>query len=102
MDIVDHPATACKRYSPKLSKKNLFDIHLVVIPVGMEHFVINVNNFVYSIKKDFFIFVAICSPSCVNGNCTYPDVCNCSTGWEDSICSTREYSFKYELRFLKT
>jgi len=68
----------------------------------MEQLVINVNNFVYSVMNNFLQFIAICSPSCVNGNCTYPDVCNCSTGWEDSTCSTREYSFQYELRFLKT
>ncbi len=64
--------------------------------VGMDQFVLIVSNHVYFVMKDFlkiFIFLAICSPACVNGNCSAPDTCNCSVGWEDSICSTREYSF---------
>jgi hypothetical protein len=97
MDIVHHLIIVCKLfYSKLLQKKILFDFHLDATSIGMEQRAMNVNNFVYSIIKiilKFFMFIAICTPPCVNGNCTYADVCNCSTGWTDSTCSTREYYF---------
>jgi len=70
----------------------MFNLFSDVFPVGMELVVINVTDFHIPVSLIYwvnFFRVAICSPSCVNGNCTWPDVCNCSTGWKDSICSTR-------------
>jgi hypothetical protein len=76
------------------SLENFFsNVHLDVMPVGMEQLVIKVDNFVYLIVI-IFMFVAICSPSCVNGTCVSPNVCNCNTGWQGTLCSTRTYSFE--------
>ena len=32
-------------------------------------------------------FVAICSPSCMNGFCSAPGLCTCHSGWNGSVCS---------------
>jgi hypothetical protein len=31
---------------------------------------------------------AQCSPSCLNGECTSPDNCECLPGWEGPTCAT--------------
>lgn len=40
------------------------------------------------------MFIATCSPSCVNGNCTGPNVCDCDAGWQGSTCNTGKCSFE--------
>ncbi len=42
--------------------------------------------------------VAICTSSCLNGNCTLPDTCTCNIGWEGSTCiegSSDLYCLRY-------
>jgi len=31
---------------------------------------------------------AVCSPSCVHGNCSAPSECTCTTGWTGKLCDT--------------
>jgi Golgi apparatus protein 1 len=30
---------------------------------------------------------AVCSPGCVHGNCTAPNVCTCDVGWRGNDCN---------------
>ena len=36
------------------------------------------------------LYTAICSPPCVNGECTAPDTCVCTEGWDGSTCDQGE------------
>ena len=40
------------------------------------------SNVVYNITNG----TAICSPPCVNGNCTDNGICYCESGWTGSAC----------------
>lgn len=34
-----------------------------------------------------FSLIAPCNPSCVNGQCTASNTCQCSNGWHGSTCN---------------
>ena len=34
------------------------------------------------------MFLAQCSQGCTHGNCTSPNVCTCSAGWNGTSCAT--------------
>ena len=34
------------------------------------------------------IFLALCSPKCVNGRCTHPNQCSCASGWTGATCNS--------------
>ena len=35
----------------------------------------------------YYVSIAVCTPSCLYGNCTSPGVCNCTSGWTGGDCS---------------
>ena len=43
----------------------------------------NLSNVVYDITN-----TVICSPPCVNGNCTDNGICYCESGWTGFACDT--------------
>ena len=38
-------------------------------------------------------FVAICLPSCLNGECYLPGTCYCDRGWTGPYCRQRKYNY---------
>ena len=50
--------------------------------------------------------VVMCSPTCVNGVCVHPGVCQCDEGWIDEDCSQgknecRDTSHSYIILYLR-
>jgi hypothetical protein len=71
----------------------LIQMFAIVHPVGMAHFVIIVSVVLPPLSYKTCLSLAICSPTCQHlSTCIAPSTCNCTTGYNGSVCQLRKFS----------
>ena len=70
-------------------------INVLAMLDGLQLLVMLVSNAIYTKALTNIlacshqtIFLALCSPKCVNGRCTHPNQCSCASGWTGATCNS--------------